>query len=85
MAIDRATRRNRWGPIGSLCALVTLVVLAVSVVLGAHRKAVLLEEASTKHAEQLVDHEARLDGAEKLLIEIRTDVKWIRKHLEGQP
>ena len=83
---DRGARaERRWTALGSVCALVTLVGLATSAALGAYRTAVLTASEVGNHETQLVDHEARLDASEKLLVEIRTDVRWIRQHLEAAP
>ena len=76
---NRSPKRRHWIAIG-LIVTWSLTVLGGVWAVATDRQVLTIR--SEVHASQLDDHEQRLRVIEQQLHQIRTDVRWIRRHLE---
>lgn len=81
-----ATVARKWAaPVATLCAVLTLAGLAVAAALDSHQRAAVDHAAIQRHGRRLDAQEERIGRAEGLLVEIRTDVRWMREQMEAAP
>ena len=78
-------RRHWAGPVGALCAVVTLLVLLGSLAVAAVQRTALDREAIRENRARLAAHEEQLQELRPAIAEIRADVRHIRELLEDDP